>query len=1150
MTGIGWRLALVGALVVVLGAPGGVAARSAPEPAGTSVLDASEHALFLPIALRGVPSGENVPAPSATPTEPGTEEPTAAPPTPAPTLVPPVPGGPEVGPRLFKSGPIQITADGRWVWVAVDPADAVSRIDATDGTVTTFPLPDPETRDAPRGLSVTEDGNEVWVASHDSDRVYVLDAATGAVRATVVLPWGSGPVSVALSRPGTDGRQRWALVALHRSSSLAAIDTATRAVTLLGPVFTSPHGIVWTEDGSSAWVTHLFVEDEHPSLTRVDASGATPRVSTRIMTGAATPRHSRALHDADPSRNVAEGGYLNFRGHPAQLPSSTGKGQVWLPTQYHNMTEDGVSAASTIQVSLRKLELGRRAVSGDDKVVLTARHVHDPTRGDANPPWLGYGWDARISGAVDLGFARGAGRLYGLVVGEQSGTLVAFPWDTPPVRSKTDPDAPGLQWTRVGERPLGLAVSPAAPVAFVYNALTFDVSVVGLDEPAQPTELRRIPVAAPLATNALADSRLRRGAQLFFTSADPRVSSNGKVSCASCHLNGEHDGRTWALEHLPPGTNGQPHGPRSTINLLGIARTFTNGQRHATFGWGQLHHSGDRDEIQDFEHTFTGPQMGGIGFLGAAAQPELGPSNGGLDRDLDAIADYLLSQPPLARSPARGADGRLTEAALRGAAMFVGDDPDGKKADATCASCHRPEMGFVDLDFHDIGARRPASEAELGDARRRACPWCVNTPTLVGLWATAGYDGSWQWPETFVDVLRDYGYTASGRPAAHSHLAELTGRQLADLAAFVLSIDGDLTATEVRAARDTLPPRIVRVAPASLTRVDVWFSETVDPATAANAASYRIVDAATGASMPVTAATWDPAQGDRVTLETRLVARCPGVTYRLEPAGVVRDAADASTGGVANALDLGDVANRHTFTLADRLTVTLGAGGEANLPVPVHDASPVGPGLSTWSHDRVQLYGQGAAGQPGFVRFAWREAFTAATGVTDPAAILEARFSILPEVGDAQPIEIRRALQPWSDPPAGADWNSNPTGGPTWRDHAHPDAPWNRPGAQALGGTGAARADYGGAYDLADAVDATSPMTSLTERVSFEGPQVTAAYRFWFANPDLDYGYALRLAGAPPAAPSVLFNRWESGLHDAGPELEITYRLPGVAGCQ
>src|SRR5206468_5756800 len=113
------------------------------------------------------------------------------------------------------------------------------------------------------------------------------------------------------------------------------------------------------------------------------------------------------------------------------------------------------------------------------------------------------------------------------------------------------------------------------------------------------------------------------------------------------------------------------HGPRYTMSLLGIGRTHTPGQRDPVYGRGELHLSGDRDEIQDFELTFQGVMMGGTGYLGALAQPELGPPNAGLSSDLDSLAEYVLGLEPIPRSPHRAASGALTEAAVRGATFFL-----------------------------------------------------------------------------------------------------------------------------------------------------------------------------------------------------------------------------------------------------------------------------------------------------------------------------------------------------------------------------------------------------------------------------------------------------------------------------------------------
>ncbi|MFN8423821.1 MAG: hypothetical protein U0470_10740 [Anaerolineae bacterium] len=420
-----------------------------------------------------------------------------------------------------------------------------------------------------------------------------------------------------------------------------------------------------------------------------------------------------------------------------------------------------------------------------------------------------------------------------------------------------------------------------------------------------------------------------------------------------------------------------------------------------------------------------------------------------------------------------------------------------------------PETGFVDFAYHDIGQRRPAAEQELNDPRRGSCAWCVNTSTLLGLWTTSTYDGMLRYGSGLVETFKDF--AASDRSTPHGHLSGLSGRQIADLAEFVLSIDGHLTGAEVRAARDTQPPRIARVAPTSRTRVEVWFDETVTEATASDERNYRLFDVATGHEAPVAGAVWDGQNGDHATLLLGAPMAVGGV-YRFAPTGGIADAAAMTSGGVANVIDPSDDANRRTFTLTDPLVITLGASGYENVAVAVHDAAPVGSGLATWGHDAVQL-ANGAENVPGFVRFDWTGPFAAATGVQRADAIVGARFSLWAESGEAQTVELRRALQRWSDPAAGADWNQNPVGGPTWRDHSHPDGRWNKPGAAALGSTGADPADYDGPNDLASGVDLVTKVPALNERFWFADDRITDAFRFWFAHPTLDYGYALRLRG-------------------------------------
>jgi hypothetical protein len=392
-----------------------------------------------------------------------------------------------------------------------------------------------------------------------------------------------------------------------------------------------------------------------------------------------------------------------------------------------------------------------------------------------------------------------------------------------------------------------------------------------------------------------------------------------------------------------------------------------------------------------------------------------------------------------------------------------------------------------------------------------------------------------------IGFLRD-AVGRSNTSTNHGRPDGLTQRQMRDLAEFVLSIDGNMAAAEVRNARDTTPPRIERAEVTSLNRIDVWFSETVKPAGATNPANWSLTTFS-GAAIPIAGAVFDSQNGDHVILATALQ---PHSTYSLTPAGLILDDADAASGNTANALDRSDSGNRRSLDVGDRLTITLGASGYENLTIPVHDSAMVGSGLATWSHDSVWL--STASGGPNFttafVRFDWANVFRSVTGVTNAGQIIDARFALSPELGDSQRIELRRCLQRWNDPAIGGDFNNNPTGGPTWNSSMHGTKSWNLAGAARLGSNGTATNDYFGSNDLASRLDATVAMVSITEPTEFGGALVADAFRFWFANPAFDYGYALRLAAG--SRQETKFDRWESGFRENGPVLKLTYLLPGA----
>jgi mono/diheme cytochrome c family protein len=253
------------------------------------------------------------------------------------------------------------------------------------------------------------------------------------------------------------------------------------------------------------------------------------------------------------------------------------------------------------------------------------------------------------------------------------------------------------------------------------------------------------------------------GARLFDDSADPRLSRDGYIACAHCHLDGLDDHRTWDFTD-------RGEGLRNTIDLSG-----RRGEGH-----GPIHWSGNFDELEDFEndlrHAFRGTGlMSDADF--AVHEDTLGAPKRGLSDELDALAAYVRTL-PMRRSPHRREDGSLEASAERGRTLFL--DPARR-----CTTCHAGEeltdSAFVSPGvprLHDVGTLGPGSGMRLGGALTG-----LDTPTLRGLFLDPPYlhDGS---APTLRAVLRERNVEDR-----HGVTRDLSDAQLDDLVAYLLSLE-------------------------------------------------------------------------------------------------------------------------------------------------------------------------------------------------------------------------------------------------------------------------------------------------------------------------------------------------------------------------
>jgi len=265
------------------------------------------------------------------------------------------------------------------------------------------------------------------------------------------------------------------------------------------------------------------------------------------------------------------------------------------------------------------------------------------------------------------------------------------------------------------------------------------------------------------------------GKQLFYDAKDPRLARDGYLSCATCHNDGDQDGRVWDFTGLGEGL-------RNTISLRG----------RAGLAQGKLHWTGNFDEVQDFEGPIR-KLAGGVGLLSdsdfTATQDPLGPPKAGLSADLDALAAYVSSLATVTPSPYRHADGSLSSSAQVGQSLF----------NSNCKQCHGGSS-FTDSPsglLHDVGTIKPSS------GQRLFAPLTgLDTPTLRDAWNTAPYlhDGS--------------ALTLTAAVSAHTGIP-LNATQLSQVNDYLLQISAS------EPAPTNLPPQVVLTSLADASKISL-----------------------------------------------------------------------------------------------------------------------------------------------------------------------------------------------------------------------------------------------------------------------------------------------------------------------------------------
>ncbi len=608
-----------------------------------------------------------------------------------------------VGPGPSRSSNVVLA--GRRIWTVNPDNDTVTAIDA-DTLVKELEVP---VCDDPRSLATSSAG-EIWVACRDDDRVAILDGA-GLPLTELVLDYGSAPAGIAFTPDGTT-----AFLALEGKGELLRFDGTTRQQTgrlQLGP---GPRALGVSADGTTVYVTRFLSPKDQGEVWEVDAAAMTRNRTLRL------PK----LGGDDNRDGTSSGrGVANYL---VGITLSPDGGDAWIASTKTN-SERGLFFArdldedNTVRNMISRIDLG------------TGEWIESIDLDNSDS-------------AVAVAYSPLGDYLFVALQG--SGEILALDALTLQVATGL-----GSFVTRLatGLAPQGLVVDPVTNRTFVKNFISRNVTALETDD------LFRFGNRSPTSsdTSAVATERLSPqvllGKAIFYNAGDPRMSGEGYLSCATCHVDGGHDGRVWDF-------TGRGEGFRNTTSLRG----------RSGMGHGNVHWTANFDEIQDFENDIRGA-FGGQGFMDdgdfAGASDPLGAPKAGLSAELDALAAYVasLGAQSVPKSPFRTASGAFTSQGQAGQAVFES---------LNCATCHAgPE--FTDSTvgaptLHDVGTIRTTSGQRIGGPLTG-----LDTPTLIGLFNTAPYfhDGS---APTLEDVFRVAGgevlQSETGTPSAGATIVD------------------------------------------------------------------------------------------------------------------------------------------------------------------------------------------------------------------------------------------------------------------------------------------------------------------------------------------------------------------------------------------
>ncbi len=603
-----------------------------------------------------------------------------------------------IGHPVFLSphaGPI--VKSGSSIYVVNTPADTVDVIDGDSRAVVARINVGVD----PVAIAARPDGREVWVSNHVSDSVSVIDTDAASpthlqVIATVQefepetrATRFDEPVGIAFASNAK------AYVALSSENRIAVVDVAARKVTgSLTVTAQDPRAIAVR--GERLYV----IPFESNNQTQI--SGCTGELDGELCTFDAIEHvidnnnvlSTFAVVDIVRRSDIPDRDLFVFDTVTDQLVDVVDT----VGTLLYGLAVDSQGRVFVAQTEARNDSNGRAGTLGDGLAEMENRaFLNQVTRVDCGPDCGTPQFiDLEPVPPVDPAPGMALATPFAIAVSEDDRTLVITAAGSNRLFTLDADSGALLGRVTVGSAPRGIALESdgagGPQRAWVLNAVDNTVSVVALDEPADPAIVATITLEDP---TPLA---VKRGRTAF---NDANVSSSGTYSCESCHPDGGTDQLVWVLDTplcSAPGCNQIP--PRVTMPIRGLRNTAPYhwdgipGDPYGGINTASLEVSVPPNCSMDEPESCTRNLVDGslastMCEQGACPVNEEG-KGGALDAATrDDMAEFLLTvpYPPAQR---RAYTNVLSAAAREGYWLFhVAGDLQGNPEPNVCGNCHR-----------------------------------------------------------------------------------------------------------------------------------------------------------------------------------------------------------------------------------------------------------------------------------------------------------------------------------------------------------------------------------------------------------------------------------------------------------------------------